>query len=221
MSIPDLPPPPPPPSDVPRIRRTPLLVGVGAGLLVVAAISVVLATRSHGSSEAAASPSATAATPTPSIPPPPATVPGYPLNWRRFDSAEGGFTVVGPGIADETFARGVHGAHWDEPGEAFAIYWFDEPGPARSDVSLLVFQKNRLLNDVGGKVTRRGAITIDLHPGPALRIEGRLGGEEFFYIMRLYVVDGRFFQIAASIRPDPAPLDLTRADLFLESFALS
>lgn len=223
MSAPTLPPPPPPPAQsVPPVRRPRVLLAIGVSVLVVTVLTIAVATRNDRSSEAAESP-APSVTPNsmPSALPTLATIPGYPGTWRRYESAEGGFAVIGPIDPVESFRNGVHAVVLDEFSTTGSVYWFDEPGPPRSDVSFLLIQVKQVLKDVDGRVTARSAITIDSHPGVALRVEGHVGGRKFFYIMRLCVIDGRFYEVAASLAlPPPSHEELARAELFLDSFTL-
>jgi hypothetical protein len=190
-------------------------------LLVAAGVAVAVVVSREPVSEVAADASIVSPTPPPRPPPPPASVPGYPGNWRRYQPVGGGFTVVGPGYPQETFANGVHRALFEDSGVTMTVDWFDEFAAPASEVSHLVFDTKRALKRNPGTVSEQHAISIEGHPGVALRIQGGLGGEGFFYVMRLFVVNGRSFQLAASIDPNRLQLRLIRARLFLNSFALT
>ena len=103
------------------------------------------------------------------------------------------------------------------------MYWFDEPAPARSDVSYLLIQMKLMLKALDGRATGQQAIMIDSHPGLAVRIE--VG--EFIYSFRLYVVEGRFYEVSARLSERqyignqfPTHEQQVRTGLFLDSFDL-
>ncbi len=128
-------------------------------------------------------------------------LPGCGEKLTEYRSEEGRFRILLPGtpktVSDRALGKGVQAVQFEERSGDFTVAWSD-PQPARATpgtLEQLDLACNRAIDNLQGKALSRRSITLGNHPGREMLVEGPDG--KVVVRLRLYLVNGRLYQVAA------------------------
>jgi hypothetical protein len=147
-------------------------------------------------------------------------------DWVPYTSEAGGFTVKFPKQATEQTQTldtehgpvDLHMAVVDMGNKAFLVSWQVQPAKAPKDAKVVLDgQRDGMVAGMpGSKVVDQKDITLGSHPGRSMTV--KLSQPVGTQYSRVYLIDGKLFQLAAIGEGDGDP---EMATTFLESFALT
>ena len=146
--------------------------------------------------------------------------------WRRFEPEIGGFSILFPGTPEKqtetvptaggTIETTFFLVEQEDMGYSVNLADYSEMSLSESDVEVVLDgAREGAVRNVGGELLEEAEITLDGHPGRALKIAV---DDEFVVDARFYLVGNRLYVLQAiSIGQTSKP---SRVEKFLDSFQL-